>query len=39
MVREGHIRENKKNSDGTFSGTLQFGLLRSEFGARKPDAA
>jgi RimJ/RimL family protein N-acetyltransferase len=31
MVKEGHFRENKKNSDGTFSGTLHFGLLRSEF--------
>ena len=31
FVREGHIRENKKNPDGTFSGTLYFGLLRSEF--------
>jgi RimJ/RimL family protein N-acetyltransferase len=33
MVREGHFRENKKNPDGTFSGTLHFGLLRSEFEA------
>ena len=39
MVKEGHIRENKKNPDGTFSGTLYFGLLRSEFEALKPDAA
>jgi RimJ/RimL family protein N-acetyltransferase len=31
FVREGHIRENKKNSDGTYSGTLHFGLLRKEF--------
>ncbi len=31
LVREGHIRENKKNPDGTYSGTLYFGLLRSEF--------
>jgi aminoglycoside 6'-N-acetyltransferase len=31
MVREGHFRENKKNADGTLSGTLYFGLLKSEF--------
>jgi ribosomal-protein-serine acetyltransferase len=31
FVREGHIRQNKKNPDGTFSGTLIYGLLRSEF--------
>lgn len=31
FVREGHIRENKKNPDGTFSGTLYYGLLRSDF--------
>lgn len=36
MVREGHLRENKKNSDGTISGTLFYGLLRSEFAAHKP---
>jgi RimJ/RimL family protein N-acetyltransferase len=35
FVREGHIRENKKNADGTFSGTLFFGLLRSEYEALK----
>jgi RimJ/RimL family protein N-acetyltransferase len=29
--KEGHIRENKKNPDGTYSGTLYYGLLRSEF--------
>jgi ribosomal-protein-alanine N-acetyltransferase len=33
MVREGHIRENKRNVDGTLSGTLHFGLLRREFEA------
>jgi RimJ/RimL family protein N-acetyltransferase len=33
MVREGHIRENKRSPDGTFSGTLYFGLLKSEFEA------
>ena len=31
FVKEGHLRENKKNPDGTISGTLFFGLLRSEF--------
>jgi len=31
FVEEGHLRENKKNVDGTISGTLYFGLLRSEF--------
>jgi RimJ/RimL family protein N-acetyltransferase len=30
LVQEAHLRENKKNPDGTFSGTLYFGLLRSE---------
>ena len=39
MVKEGHIRENKKNSDGTFSGKLYYGLLKSEFEARKPEVA
>jgi aminoglycoside 6'-N-acetyltransferase len=31
MVREGHIRENKKNPDGNISGTYHYGMLRSEF--------
>jgi [ribosomal protein S5]-alanine N-acetyltransferase len=31
FVREGHIRENRKNSDGSVSGTLQYGMLRREF--------
>ena len=31
MVQEGHIRENKRNTDGSISGTLHYGLLRSEF--------
>jgi RimJ/RimL family protein N-acetyltransferase len=31
FVQEGHIRENKRNIDGKISGTLQYGLLRSEF--------
>ena len=33
MVREGHIRENKKIADGTLSGTLHFGLLKREYEA------
>ncbi|MBU0492580.1 MAG: GNAT family N-acetyltransferase [Chloroflexi bacterium] len=33
MVKEGHIRENKRNADGQLSGTLYFGLLKSEFEA------
>ena len=28
---EGHIRENKRNGDGTLSGTLHFGLLKREW--------
>jgi aminoglycoside 6'-N-acetyltransferase len=35
MVREGHIRENKRNADGNMSGTFLYGLLRSEFEARQ----
>lgn len=31
FVREGHIRENKRNADGSLSGTLHYGLLRSDF--------
>jgi ribosomal-protein-alanine N-acetyltransferase len=31
MVREGHLRQNKKNKDGTLSGTMIYGLLKSEF--------
>ena len=31
MVQEGHLRENKRNADGSISGTLYYGLLRSEF--------
>ena len=31
FVLEGHIRENKRNPDGTFSGSLYFGLLKSEW--------
>ena len=35
MVREGHIREDKRHADGSLSGTLIYGLLRSEFEDRK----
>jgi len=31
FVREGHLRQNKLNPDGTVSGTLLYGLLRSEY--------
>lgn len=31
MSREGHIRENKRNADGSISGTLLYGVLRSEW--------
>ena len=31
FVKEGHIRENKNNVDGSISGTLHYGLLRREF--------
>jgi RimJ/RimL family protein N-acetyltransferase len=30
FVEEGHIRQNKKNADGTLSGTKLYGLIRSE---------
>ena len=33
MIREGHIRENKLNPDGSRSGTLHYGLLRNEYDA------
>jgi ribosomal-protein-alanine N-acetyltransferase len=36
MVREGHIRENKRNADGKLSGTFHFGLLRREFEVQPP---
>jgi len=35
MIREGHVRENKRNSDGSLSGTLLYGLLRNEFFTQK----
>ena len=31
FIKEGHIRENKRSADGSLSGTLHYGLLRSEF--------
>jgi len=31
FVQEGHIRENRRNPDGTLSGTLHYGILRREF--------
>jgi len=31
MVKEGNLRENKRNADGTISGTLHYGLLKQEF--------
>ncbi len=31
MTREGLIRRNKRNTDGTVSGTLHYGLLKQEF--------
>lgn len=34
FVKEGHIRENRRNADGSLSGTLHYGLLRSEFFSR-----
>jgi len=31
MVREAHLRQNKTSRDGTLSGTMIYGLLKSEF--------
>ena len=31
FVKEGHLRKNKLNSDGTYSGTLFFGLLKDNY--------
>ena len=33
FVKEGHRLENEKHADGSFSGTVYYGLLRSEFEA------
>jgi RimJ/RimL family protein N-acetyltransferase len=38
FVREGHIRANKRTPDGSFSGTLHYGLLRDEFTKAAPEA-
>lgn len=32
---EGHLRENKLNPDGTFSGTLYYGILKSDYDAQQ----
>jgi RimJ/RimL family protein N-acetyltransferase len=31
MTREGYLRENRHNSDGTYSGSYIYGLLKSEY--------
>jgi len=33
LVREGHLRQNQRNPDGSLGGELIYGLLRSEFEA------
>jgi ribosomal-protein-serine acetyltransferase len=33
MVREGHLRQNKRHGDGSFSGTMLYAMLRSELPA------
>jgi RimJ/RimL family protein N-acetyltransferase len=33
MTREGILRENKLNTDGTYSNSLIYGLLKSEYQA------
>jgi RimJ/RimL family protein N-acetyltransferase len=35
MIKEGHIRANKRNANGSLNGTLLYGLLRNEFFAHK----
>jgi len=35
MRREGHIRADKRNADGSVTGSLAFGLLRDEFLAQQ----
>jgi len=35
MTREGHFRENKKHPDGSFTGTLHYAILKSEFSTKK----
>ncbi len=31
FIREGHLRDNKKNMDGSITGTYYYGLLKEEF--------
>jgi RimJ/RimL family protein N-acetyltransferase len=35
FVREGHVRQDHRQADGTFTGTYVYGLLASEFGRGK----
>lgn len=39
FTREGHLRENKKNPDGTFHGDFLYGLLRTEYERDRLDSA
>ncbi len=36
FTREGHLRENKKNADGSFHGDYLYGLLRREYVSLRP---
>jgi ribosomal-protein-serine acetyltransferase len=36
FTQEGHLRQNKRRPDGAVTGTLYYGLLRSEFGDGEP---
>jgi aminoglycoside 6'-N-acetyltransferase len=31
MTREGYLRENRRNSDGTYTGAYIYGLLKDEY--------
>ena len=33
MIREGYLRENRRNSDGTYTGSYIYGLLKYEYQA------
>jgi len=35
FVKEGHIRDNKRSPDGTFTSTLYYGMLKSDFMNKK----
>lgn len=35
FVREGHFRKNKLNPDGSYTGTLFFGLLKDEYSEKR----